>query len=69
MYHNVFIHYIVKWHTGYDSSFLLQKTMLWLSLNIYPEAHAKELFTGMLWGIGQRVHISSNTIVNAKNIF
>ena len=53
---------------GYDLSFFITENDA-LSILEYPEAHAKELFTGMLWGIGQRVHISSNTIVNANNIF
>lgn len=46
--------------------FLLQEMMLWVLLNIHPEAHGKEHYTGMFWGIGQLVHISSNSGVSAK---
>lgn len=52
--------WIVKLH------FLLQEMMLREILNIHPEAHGKQFFTGMFWEIGQIVHISSNSIVNAK---
>lgn len=33
---------------------------------MYCEAYGKELLTGMFWGIGQRVLISSDSVVNAK---
>lgn len=33
---------------------------------MYCEAYGKELLTGMFWGTGQRVHISSESVVNAK---